>query len=211
MSVYAQGHGPAKVSDGSGASRRWYDPFRTYYYEVLNYVVNAIVARVPCHAFRRWFLRTFYHWHIGNGSSLHTRFVVEGTPGPCQVSIGDHTVIGLSVYFAGVGYCADFLIGDNVNIAMEVLMTAGGHDIDPHGRFAVTTRPCIIEDHAIIFARASIIMATVGRGAVVLPGAVVVKDVEPFTIVGGVPAKPVGRREPAEDPTYRLKWEWRFH
>jgi acetyltransferase-like isoleucine patch superfamily enzyme len=56
-----------------------------------------------------------------------------------------------------------------------------------------------------------IIMCTVGRGAVVLPGSVVTKDVKPFEIVGGVPARTVGARQPPQDPAYRLKWKWRFH
>ena len=35
----------------------------------------------------------------------------------------------------------------------------------------------------------------IGEGAVVASGAIVTKDVEPWTIVGGVPAKKIGRRE----------------
>lgn len=36
---------------------------------------------------------------------------------------------------------------------------------------------------------------TIGEGAVVAAGAVVCKDVEPWSIVGGVPAKKIGERE----------------
>jgi acetyltransferase-like isoleucine patch superfamily enzyme len=34
----------------------------------------------------------------------------------------------------------------------------------------------------------------IGKGAIVAAGAVVTKDVEPYTIVGGIPAKPIGKR-----------------
>jgi acetyltransferase-like isoleucine patch superfamily enzyme len=41
---------------------------------------------------------------------------------------------------------------------------------------------------------------TIGEGAVVAAGSVVSKDVEPFTIVGGVPAKVLKNRKPASNP-----------
>ena len=52
---------------------------------------------------------------------------------------------------------------------------------------------------------------TIGHGAVVASGAVVTKDVAPYTIVAGVPAKPVRRRLP-EDLAERMMalgwWDW---
>ncbi len=52
---------------------------------------------------------------------------------------------------------------------------------------------------------------TVGDGAVVAAGAIVTKDVEPYTIVAGMPAKMIRRRQP-EDIAQRLIklawWDW---
>jgi phosphonate metabolism protein (transferase hexapeptide repeat family) len=52
---------------------------------------------------------------------------------------------------------------------------------------------------------------TIGTGAVVAAGSVVTKDVEPYMIVGGVPAEPIRRRFPeriAEDLRAIAWWDW---
>ena len=54
--------------------------------------------------------------------------------------------------------------------------------------FAIRGGPVVIEDYAWIGGRAVILPGLrIGEGAVVATGAVVTKDVPPYTIVGGVP------------------------
>jgi acetyltransferase-like isoleucine patch superfamily enzyme len=56
-------------------------------------------------------------------------------------------------------------------------------------------QPITIEDDVWIGSNATILGGvTVGRGSIVAAGAVVTKDVPPYTIVGGVPAKPIRKR-----------------
>lgn len=51
-------------------------------------------------------------------------------------------------------------------------------------------------DYCWICSRAIVLPGVnIGEGAVVAAGAVVCKDVEPWSVVGGVPAKKIGERE----------------
>lgn len=66
--------------------------------------------------------------------------------------------------------------------------------------FGVESAPVVIEDYAWLSCRSIILPGvTVGKGAVVAAGAVVTKSVESYTIVGGIPAKPIGKRNPNLD------------
>jgi acetyltransferase-like isoleucine patch superfamily enzyme len=60
----------------------------------------------------------------------------------------------------------------------------------------------LIEDYVFIGTRAMILPGVIlGKGCAVAAGAIVTKSVVPFTIVAGVPAKPIGHR--VENLEYR--------
>ena len=85
-------------------------------------------------------------------------------------------------------------IGDNVSISAETCILTADHDIQTSD-FAGRSRPVIIEDYVFIGTRAIILPGvTLGKGAVIAAGAIVTKSVEPFTIMAGVPARPIGVR-----------------
>ena len=129
------------------------------------------------------------HFHIG------TNFYK-----PEGIEVGRGTIIGRNAFLDG----RDKLkIGDNVDIASDVMIYNSEHDLEAED-FSATNGPVEIGDYVFIGPRAIILPGVkIGKGAVVAAGAVVTKDVNDFEIVGGVPAKVIGERK-NKNPNYNL-------
>lgn len=141
---------------------------------------------------------------VGDGSLV--RGTVNLQKEKASFSVGSNTAIGggsTMVIVSGIS------IGNNVLVSYECLfMDNNGHNIDPEIRKndlpdllknkpknweVVTSAPIIIEDNAWIGARVIILKGvTIGEASIVSSGSVVTKNVEPYTIVGGNPAKIIG-------------------
>lgn len=115
---------------------------------------------------------------------------------PWNLELGSYVAIDDSVNL----YSADKIkIGTKVAISREAFICTASHDISKPNRPLVTA-PITICDGVWIGARAIVLPGvTIGEGAVVAAGAVVTKDVEPWTVVGGNPAKFIKKRELKND------------
>ncbi|WIG59190.1 MAG: Polysaccharide biosynthesis protein [Ktedonobacterales bacterium] len=172
---------------------------------VVKYTTSNIIAYVPSFTIRHAWYRRMLGWYIGPGASIlmGQRVQMAGirTSGK-RVSIDRGTVInhGCLIYTTG-----GLVIGQHVSISAGVWMVTGTHDMnDPN--FRDEYKPIVIDDYAWIGARATILAGvTIGEGAVVMAGAVVTRDVEPYTVVGGVPAKVTGERA-LREPSYELDY-----
>lgn len=134
---------------------------------------------------------------IGKDSKIHVgcRFFE-----PRGIIIGQDSLVGEYSFLDGR---ALLKIGNHVDIASQVLIYNSEHDIESKD-FRAIEAPVEIEDYAFIGPRVIILPGVkIGKGAIVGAGAVVTKDVAPFRIVGGVPAKEIGERK-NKDPKYRL-------
>ena len=110
---------------------------------------------------------------------------------PWNIEIGKHVAIDDDVNL----YSVDRIkIGTKVAISREAFICTATHDITRPNRPLVTA-PITICDGVWIGARAIILPGvTIGEGAVVAAGAVVTKDVDPWSVVGGNPAKVIKKR-----------------
>lgn len=109
-----------------------------------------------------------------------------------KLKIGKNSIVNSGVYLDNR---RGITIGNNVVLAHNSKIYTLGHDINDYG-FITKGREVIIQDYVIVFSNALIMPGvTLKKGAVVLPGSVVTKNVEPMTVVGGNPAKEVMKRK----------------
>jgi acetyltransferase-like isoleucine patch superfamily enzyme len=153
------------------------------------------VGYIPSHRLRLLIYRLL-GLHVGKKSVIYGRAELRS---PRGISIGNHTVIGHCAILDGRG---ELVIGDNVNVSTGVwIWTVQHNKDDPY--FSGVKGRVIIEDYAWISCRTTILPGiTVGKGAVVCAGAVVTKDVRPYEVVAGVPARKIGDRP--KDLRYQL-------
>ena len=88
-------------------------------------------------------------------------------------------------------------IGDRVEIGPHVtIMDNSLHDLYDRN-LVPDSKPVIIEDDVWLASKCTVLPGVrIGRGAVVVAHALVTRNVEPFTVVSGVPAAPVARLNP---------------
>jgi acetyltransferase-like isoleucine patch superfamily enzyme len=159
------------------------------------FMICAAIGYLPFHTVRIFFLRILKA-KVGKRTGIYRGFEIRR---PRFLTIGNSSVIG---HGALLDARCGLTIGDNVNLSNEVMIWTLHHDYNDSG-FAQTGAPVIIGNYAWICSRAIILPGvTIGAGAVVAAGAVVTRDVAPYTVVGGVPAKPIAKRN--QNLTYDL-------
>lgn len=161
------------------------------------------VGNIPFHCLRRFFYR-LSGMKIGRRSTLHMMARIYY---PAGIEIGVGTLIGERAILDGRRQLKNsqggLKIGHHVDIASEVMIWTSEHDIQS-ANMQTTEEKVEIGDFVFIGPRAIIMPGVkIGEGAVIAAGAIVTKNVEPYSIVAGVPAKKIGERSKDATP-YRL-------
>ncbi len=111
------------------------------------------------------------------------------------MEVGDRTSIGFHTFLYA---SSRITIGSDCMIAPFVYIVDSDHGIRRDALMNQQTnvpRPILIGNDVWIGAHAVILAGVeIGDGAVVAAGAVVKRDVKPYSVVGGVPARPLGER-----------------
>jgi maltose O-acetyltransferase len=169
------------------------------------YVMNTLVLRVPLRTPR---MRCYEAFGV-HFEDIATTTIMLGTEvfKPKRLSIGRNTIIGRRCLLDCRG--SPVTIGRNVNISSQAIFVCAKHDIQSP-TFAHTFAPIVVHDYVWVSLRAIVLGGvTIGEGAVVAAGSIVTKDVEPYTVVAGSPARPIGER--TRDLHYELSYQpdWR--
>jgi putative colanic acid biosynthesis acetyltransferase WcaF len=149
--------------------------------------MNRLITHVPYNPLRLAVLRA-----LGAQIGSHT-YLFGGSEflAPDRLSIAGQVHVGR---FCQVDARGGIRIGRNVVIASHCLFITADHDPDDPA-FPGRLGSIGIGDRVWIGSRATVLRdVTIGEGAVVAAGAVVGDDVPPWTIVGGVPARPLRSR-----------------
>jgi galactoside O-acetyltransferase len=112
---------------------------------------------------------------IGNNCSFNSNVMVNAAPG--KITIGDGCAVGPNTVIRAADH--NF---DDVNVPIKKQPQQYGEIFIDNGVWIAAN--CVITSGT-----------TIGSGSVVAAGAVVTKDVEPYCVVGGVPAKLIKKRE----------------
>lgn len=151
-------------------------------------------------------LRRYYYSMFGiiikRNSTIHrsAKFFHVG-----NFEMGENSTINFGCYLDNR---RGIVIGNNVGIAHNTKIYTLGHDLDDP-EFKTKGSTVVIKDNVFVFSN-SLIMpgVTINEGAIVLAGSVVTKDVDPYTIVGGNPAKKIKNRIKTID--YKQKYDYYF-
>lgn len=127
--------------------------------------------------------------------------IAQGTAIQGNVSIGNNCSVQMNGNIVGYpGETGAVRIGDNVRIAAGCMMIAGNHIFadanTPICKQGLSYAPIVIGDDVWLGGRVNVMAGvTIGKGCVIGAGSVVTRDIPPYSVAVGVPARVVKERK----------------
>lgn len=148
---------------------------------------NHGVSLIPSFVLRHAYYRGILRYKIAKNCSIHMKCFFTGR----EIEIGPNSILNRGCYLDGR---KGLKIGSNCSISPEVVLLSMSHDPqDPD--FAVCGGKTTIGDSVWIGTRAIVLPGvSIGEGAVIGAGSVVTKDIAPWKIAVGNPAREIKDR-----------------
>ena len=158
---------------------------------LMHLYLNRLVSNFPSHRMRLFLLRRAGA-KIAQNAAVHSGCEFWNPQG---LIIEDGSSIGFSCLLDAR---SGLRIGKNVCLASQVMIWSLHHNYNSL-HFEVTGGHVDVGDYAWLCARSIILPGVeIGEGCVVAAGAVVSKNTEPYSVVGGIPATKISQREKKE-------------
>jgi len=162
---------------------------KAYLGNLLLFICNFIVNKVPSYTFRYWFYRKIMKFTIENNAAIHlgVKFLARR-----NFKIGKYSVINQDCLIDNRG---GITIGNNVTLSHRVQLVSADHNIHTDD-FQGRSRPIVIEDFVFIGVSAIVLGGvTMEKGSVLGAGSVLTKSSGPKEVFIGIPAKYIIHRE----------------
>jgi maltose O-acetyltransferase len=163
------------------------------------FAYNQFIGRLPSRTLRKLYLRSWLGgFGAGTGVQMGCRFL-QGR----KIQLGERNVVNFGCLLDGRKF--RIRTGCDVSMGPNATILTLGHD-PGSPEFADRGGDVTVGDRVWIGYGALILPGiNLGEGSVVGAGAVVTRDVEPFAIVAGNPARKIGERNRAL--SYHLKFD----
>lgn len=156
------------------------------------YLVNLLMAVLPNSGCQR-FKAKLYRWagaKVGKDVEFFQGIKVQGIG---ELEIGDRAFIGHEVLMM-LNEGSKIIIEKEAVVSSRCTLMTGFHPIEPEGpriigRLGTSSTICVCSGAAVLASCNVLPGVTIGEMALVAAGATVNKDVEPYALVGGCPAK----------------------
>ena len=154
----------------------------------------------------KWFFRFLEFYHKVNGDAIRRLGSVgKGTwiEPTAKITNPENVFIGKNCHINHLACLqpgkAKIIIGDNLLMGPGTMLFASNYQLAPDK--PIRKQPSVYKDIVIgndVWLGSNVVVTagvTIGDGSVIAAGSVVTKDIPPYTIAGGIPAKPLKKRE----------------
>jgi acetyltransferase-like isoleucine patch superfamily enzyme len=166
--------------------------------------MNSTFRRAKKLLLRKWYKRRFKSC----GSNFRWDPLTSFFAKPECAEIGDNVFLGEGFH---ISVAESLKIGDGVIVGARLIIMGGDHDFSQIGKRLHEVHeginlPVVIEKDVWIGAGVMILKGvTIGEGAIIGAGSMVTKDIPPYSVAIGTPARPVKKRFSDEELIQHLE------